>query len=54
MLKTSQETCSLGVEDNFPLLSRLNLETYKGFVATAKPPQLVAELHEPKHGRQLR
>ena len=52
-LKTSEETCSLGVEDSFPLLSRFNLETYKNFVETAKPPQLVAELHEPRHGSAL-
>ena len=52
MLKTSEETCNLGVEDHLPLLSRFSLETYKGLIESPKPPQLVAEHNEPKHGLQ--
>ena len=34
-MKTSEESQTLGVEDSFPLLSRLSLETYQAFVESA-------------------
>ena len=47
-LKTAEETQSLGIEDDFPLISRFSLETYELFVKAPKPLQLVANLHEPR------
>jgi 5-methylcytosine-specific restriction endonuclease McrA len=35
------------VEDDNVLMSRLNRETFEAFHNSAKPPQLVADLHEP-------
>ena len=46
--KTAIDTQSM-VEDE-PLLSRFSLETFKYFVMASKPPQLVADLHQPRVG----
>ena len=43
--KTTIEGLSI-VEDEHPLLSRFSLETYKAFVESPKPPQLVANMHD--------
>ena len=43
--KSMLETLSF-VEDEHPLLSRFSLETYRAFVESDKPPQLVASLAE--------
>ncbi len=34
------------MEDEHPFLSRFNLETYREFVESPRPPQLVAALNE--------
>ena len=47
--KTSVEALSF-VEDEHPLLSRFSLETYKAFVESPKPPQLVANMREREAG----
>ena len=47
--KTNIEGLSF-VEDEHPLLSRFSLETYKAFVESPKPPQLVANMHEREEG----
>ncbi len=39
------ETLSF-VEDEHPLLNRVSLETRRGFVDRAKPPQFVADINE--------
>ncbi len=39
------------VEDGNPLTSRFNRETFELFVQSAKPPQLVANVHPPEPGR---
>ena len=51
--KTSEETLRLGVEDSCPLLSRFNIDTWAAFVESAKPHQLVADLHKPREGDAL-
>ncbi len=47
--KSMLETLSF-VEDEHPLLSRLSLETYKKFVESAEPPQIVANINEVELG----
>jgi hypothetical protein len=43
--KTALDGSSL-VEDEHPFISRFNLSTYKAFVESPKPPQLVADVHQ--------
>ena len=45
--KTAIDSQSM-VEDDMPLLSRFSLETHAAFVMDQRPPQLVADLHEPR------
>jgi hypothetical protein len=45
------ENASSITRDANPLISRFNRETYKLFVQSPKPPQLVANVHEPQEGQ---
>ena len=49
--KTQLETLSF-VEESNPLLPRFSVETHRAFVESAKPPQLVANLHK-KEGKAI-
>ena len=49
--KTSFENAACHLEDRNPLLSRFSQETYKAFVLSPKPPQLVCNLHEAVEGQ---